>query len=78
MRKEKEKNGKSKKLETVGAVTHTHTHTHKDVLNDTIGKEYKAPIQKANKIKNRRTQIVVPLIVLIFRYDYFFNLANIL
>ena len=65
MRKEKEKNGKSKKLETVGAVTHTHTHTHKDVLNDTIGKKYKAPIENNNKIKNRRTQIVVPLIVVL-------------
>lgn len=37
MRKEKEKNGKSKKLETVGAVTHTHTHTHKHVINDNVG-----------------------------------------
>ncbi len=32
MRKEEEKNGKSKKLETVGAVTHTHTHTHTRII----------------------------------------------
>ena len=32
MKKWKGKNEKSKKLETVGAVTHTHTHTHTRII----------------------------------------------
>ena len=64
MKKCKEKNEKSIKRETVGAVTHTHTHTHKHVIKDNVGA---GPVSAHEKKENRRirTRVIVPLIVVL-------------
>ena len=74
MKKCKEKNEKSQKRETVGAVTHTHTHTHKHNLKDTVGAPFagidttvpiKTIVPKGNnQIKSKRTYRYMPLIVM--------------
>ena len=74
----KGKNEKSMKRETVGAVTHTHTHTHKHNIKDTVGAMFGGIPNRHdttvtienncangnNKIKNKRTRVIVPLIVM--------------
>ena len=63
MKKWKGKNEKSKKLETVGAVTHTHTHKH--VIKDNVGADALKSAHEKKKNIRIRTRVIVPLIVVL-------------